>query len=359
MWILYIKLYVIFFIHQIFMVGCSEIYFENQEDRRELMKAVRVHDFGEADQLKVEELPVPEPKAGQVLVKIRAAGLNFVEIYQRKGLYPQPCPFTLGGEFSGIVEAVGSGVTGITEGDRVATASGMGAYAEYALAPSERVAKVPEKISMDLAAAVMLQGLTAHYLGLSTFPLKEGDTALIHAAAGGVGQLLVQIAHQAGARVIGTVSNQEKANLAKNAGADQVILYTEEDFEVEVKRLTSGQGVDVVYDSVGQATFAKSLNCLKARGHLVLFGQASGPVEPLNPQVLNQKGSLYLTRPSLGHYLLTKEEFVWRVGDLFRWIESGELKVRIDKTFPLEDAAAAQSYMEERNTKGKVLLIPA
>jgi NADPH:quinone reductase len=323
------------------------------------VRAIRVHEFGEANQLTLEDQPIPEPKMGQALVKVRAAGLNFIEIYQRKGLYPQPRPFTLGGEFSGVVEAVGSGVTDINIGDRVATASGSGAYAEYALAPADRLVQVPEKISLDLAAAVMLQGLTAHYLALSTYPLKEGESALVHAAAGGVGQLLVQISKKLGAKVFATTSSEEKAKLAKDAGADEVILYSKEDFDVEVKRLTGGSGVDVVYDSVGKATFSKSLDCLKPRGYLVLFGQASGPVDPINPQILNQKGSLYLTRPSLVHYLQSRDEFLWRTGDLFNWIAAGELKVRIDKTFPLEDAAAAQSYMEERNTKGKVLLIPA
>jgi NADPH:quinone reductase len=323
------------------------------------VRAIRVHEFGEANQLTLEDQPIPEPKMGQALVKVRAAGLNFIEIYQRKGLYPQPRPFTLGGEFSGVVEAVGSGVTDINIGDRVATASGSGAYAEYALAPADRLVQVPEKISLDLAAAVMLQGLTAHYLALSTYPLKEGESALVHAAAGGVGQLLVQISKKLGAKVFATTSSEEKAKLAKDAGADEVILYSKEDFDVEVKRLTGGSGVDVVYDSVGKATFSKSLDCLKPRGYLVLFGQASGPVDPINPQILNQKGSLYLTRPSLVHYLQSRDEFLWRTGDLFHWIAAGELKVRIDKTFPLEDAAAAQSYMEERNTKGKVLLIPA
>jgi NADPH:quinone reductase len=323
------------------------------------MKAIRVHEFGEADRLILEDLPVPEPKDGQVLVRVRAAGQNFIEIYQRKGLYPLPRPYTPGGEFSGIVEAVGSGVEGFKPGDRVATALGTGAYAEFALAPADRLVKIPESISLDLAAAVMLQGMTAHYLVYSTFPLKEGNTALVHAAAGGVGQLLLQMARKSGARVIATVSTNEKARLAKEAGADEIILYTETDFETAVKRLTGNRGVDVVYDSVGKVTFSKSLDCLKPRGYLVLFGQASGPVDPVDPQILNQKGSIYLTRPSLVYYLQDKEEFQWRSGDLFDWIKTGDLKVRIDKTFPLEDAAASHRYMEERNTRGKLLLIPS
>jgi NADPH:quinone reductase len=340
------------------MVGCSEIYFENQEDRRVPMKAIRVHEFGEADQLTFEDVDRPEPNAGQALVKVRAAGLNFVEIYQRKGLYSQARPFTLGAEFAGTVEAVGSGVTEVKVGDRVATASGIGAYAEYALAPADRLALVPDNISFELAAAAMLQGMTAHYLAHSTYRLQEGDTALVHAAAGGVGQLLVQIAKKLGARVIGTVSTDEKARLAKGAGASEAILYTKNDFESETRRLTGGRGVDVVYDSVGKETFSKSLSCLKPRGYLVLFGQSSGQVDPVDPQILNQKGSLYLTRPVLGHYLQTREEFLWRAGDLFTWLAGGEIKITIDKSFPLEDAAAAHRYMEERNTKGKVLLLP-
>jgi NADPH:quinone reductase len=323
------------------------------------MKAVRVHEFGEADRLTWEEIPVPEPEAGQVLVAVRAAGLNFVEIYQRKGLYAQPRPFIPGAEFSGKVEAVGSGVTEFQVGDRVATASGKGSYAEFALAPVERLVHIPGNISFELAAAVMLQGMTAHYLSFSTYPLKESDTALVHAAGGGVGQLLVQMAKMQGARVIGTASTGEKIKLAKEAGADETILYSKTDFESETQELTGRKGVDVVYDSVGKATFSKSLNCLKPRGYLVLYGQASGPVEPFDPQILNQKGSVYLTRPSLGYYLQNRDEFLWRAGDLFNWLLTGKLKVRIDKSFPLEDAAAAQSYMEERNTKGKVLLIPA
>lgn len=322
------------------------------------MYAVRIHEYGDAGQLVYEEAPVPEPQAGQVRVKVAATGLNFIEIYQRKGLYPNPLPFTPGGEFAGSVDAVGEGVSGIEAGDRVGAALGSGAYAGYALAPATQLVQLPAGISDEQAAAVLLQGLTAHYLARSTYPLKSGETALIHAAAGGVGQLLVQIAKKCGATVIATVSTDEKAQLAREAGADHVIRYTEADFEAETRRITGGKGVDVVYDGVGKTTFTKGLNVIRPRGYMVLYGQASGPVEPLNPQVLNQKGSLYLTRPSLGHYLLAHSELQQRAGDLFNWMASGELKVRIDRTFPLREAAAAQTYMEERFTKGKVLLVP-
>jgi NADPH2:quinone reductase len=323
-----------------------------------MMQAIRVHEYCDASKLIYEDAPVPEPKAGEVRVKVAATGLNFVEIYQRKGLYAQPLPFIPGGEFAGTVDTVGEGVTEFQAGDRVGTASGTGGYAEYALAPAGRLVAVPADISLELAAAVLLQGMTAHYLALSTYPLKPGDSALIHAAAGGVGQILVQIAKKCGARVIATVSNEEKAQVARQAGADDVILYTQVDFEAETKPLTAGKGVEVVYDSVGKTTFMKSLNCLKPRGCLVLYGQASGPVDPINPQILNQKGSLFLTRPSLGHYLLTREELLLRAGALFEWMAAGELEVRIDKRFPLKEAAAAHTYMEERRTMGKVLLIP-
>jgi NADPH2:quinone reductase len=322
------------------------------------MKVIRVREFGEAGQLQLEQAPIPEPQAGEVRVRVAAVGLNFIETYQRKGVYPVPLPFTPGAEFAGTVDAVGAGVTGFSPGDRVATANGSAGYAEFALAPAERLVPVPQAISLEQAAAVMLQGMTAHYLAFSTYPLKPGDTALVHAAAGGVGLLLVQIARLRGARVIATVSTQEKARLARDAGADEVILYTQEDFESETKRLTAGQGVEVVYDGVGKTTFVKGLNCLKPRGYMVLYGGASGQVEPINPQLLNQKGSLFLTRPTLGHYLLTRQELLQRAGDLFTWMESGQLMVRVDKTFPLAEAAAAHVYIEQRQTKGKVLIIP-
>lgn len=322
------------------------------------MHVIRVHQTGDAGQLTYEETSIPEPKTGEVRVKVSAAGLNFIEVYQRKGLYTLSLPFTPGGEFAGTVDAVGTGVEGFKVGDRVGTASGAGGYAEYAIAPAARLVHVPEGVSLEAAAAVLLQGMTAHYLALSTFPLKPGHTALVHAAAGGVGQLLVQIAKRCGAKVIATVSSEQKAALAREAGADEVILYQDVDFESEVKRLTGGTGLDVVYDGVGKTTFLKGLNCLKPRGYMVLFGQASGPVEPVSPQLLNQKGSLFLTRPVLGHYLLTNEELAWRAGDLFNWMASGELNVRIDTTFALKDAANAHAYIEGRETKGKVLILP-
>ncbi|HVO43974.1 MAG TPA: quinone oxidoreductase, partial [Aggregatilineales bacterium] len=284
------------------------------------MYAIRIHELGEADKLIFEDIPVPAPNAGEMRVKVGATGVNFVEIYQRKGLYKLPLPFTPGSEFAGVVDAVGEGVTGFKVGDRVATANGSGGYAEYALAPAAKVIAIPGAVTVEQAAAVMLQGMTAHYLAFSTYPLKPGDTALIHAAAGGVGQILVQIAKKCGATVIGTVSTEEKADLARKAGADHVIFYTRDDFEVELKKLTGGQGIEVVYDSVGKTTFDKSLNCLKPRGYMVLYGQSSGPVPPFDPQVLNQKGSLFLTRPTLGHYVLTRDELLWRANDLFGWM---------------------------------------
>lgn len=322
------------------------------------MRAIRVHEYGDASKLSVDDVAVPEPQAGQVRVKVAATGLNFVEVYHRKGQYPNALPMTLGAEFAGVVDAVGEGVADFKPGDRVGTANGVGGYAEYAIAPAAKLLHVPEAISLEQAAAVLLQGMTAHYLALSTFPLKPGDTALMHAAAGGVGHLLVQIGRKRGARIIATVSTDEKAQLARMVGADEVILYSQVDFEAEVKRLTAGRGVEVVYDSVGKTTFARSLNCLKPRGMLVLYGQASGPVEPINLQILNQKGSLFVTRPTLAHYVLTREELEWRANDLFNWMASGELIVRIDRTFLLAQAADAQTYMEARGTRGKVLLIP-
>jgi NADPH2:quinone reductase len=322
------------------------------------MHAIRVHEYGDANHLVYEEIPMPEPKVGEVRVKVEAAGLNFVEIYQRKGTYANPLPLALGAEFAGTVDALGEGVADFQTGERVATAQGRGGYAEFAIAPAAKLIEIPEPISTASAAAVMLQGMTAHYLVLSTFPIKPGDNALIHAAAGGVGQLLVQIARKCGARVIATVSTEEKAMIARQVGADEVIVYSQIDFEEAVRQLTQGQGVDVVYDGVGRTTFSKGLNCLKTRGMMVLYGQASGPVEPINPQLLNQKGSLFLTRPTMAHYLRTREEFLWRANDLFNWMISGELKVSIDKTFHMKDAPAAHRYMEDGATKGKVLLIP-
>jgi NADPH2:quinone reductase len=322
------------------------------------MKAVRVHQYGGLEALKYEEVPLPEPGEGEARVKIEAAGVNFIDIYHRIGRYQGALPLTLGQEAAGVVEAVGPNVTDIRPGDRVAYASVQGSYAEYAVVPAWRLVPIPDKMDAQHAAAIMIQGMTAHYLTFSTYPLKKGDTALVHAAGGGTGQLLVQIAKKRGARVIGTASTEEKAALAREAGADEVILYTQTDFESEVKRLTGGAGVDVVYDSVGKDTFDKSLNCLRRRGMMVLYGASSGAVPPLDPQVLNAKGSIYLTRPFLGHYTADRAELLGRVNDLFNWITAGELKVRIDKTFPLAEAAEAHRYLEGRQSKGKILLLP-
>jgi NADPH2:quinone reductase len=322
------------------------------------MKAIRVHQTGGRDVLQIEELAVPEPGAGEVRVKVAVAGLNFIDIYQRTGQYKMPLPFTPGQEAAGVVDAVGVGVEGVAVGDRVAYCMTPGAYAEYGLAPAAKLVPVPDGVSLEHAAALMVQGMTAHYLALSTYPLKAGDAALIHAAAGGAGRLLVQIAKRCGARVLATVGSREKALSARSAGADETILYNEVDFEAAVKEMTGGKGVDVVYDSVGKTTFDKGLNCLRPRGCMVLWGQASGAVAPLDPQILNAKGSLFLTRPSLGAYILTRDELLWRSGDLFAWAQSGELVVRIDQVFPLEQAAAAHAYIENRRTMGKVLLRP-
>ena len=321
------------------------------------MQAIRIHEFGGPEVLCADELPLPEPGPGEARVKLAASGVNFIDIYHRKGLYPGKLPFTLGQEGAGTVDAVGTDVADVKVGDQVAYASVQGAYAEYAIVPAARLVPVPMGVPLDQAAAVMLQGMTAHYLAFSTFEIKPGDTALVHAAAGGVGQLLVQIAKKRGARVIGTAS-AAKLELARAAGADEVIGYNEEDFEAAVKQLTDGQGVDVVYDSVGKTTFDQSLNCLRPRGYMVLYGQSSGPVPPMDPQVLNARGSLFLTRPTLGHYIATREELLSRANDLFGWIADGELKVAIDATFALTAAADAHRYLEGRNTKGKVLLLP-
>ncbi len=322
------------------------------------MKAIVVEQYGSDEVLQYKEIETPTPNAGEALVKIGAIGLNFIDVYHRTGLYPLPLPFTLGLEAAGTVIEVGEGVADLAAGDRVAYASNIGSYAEYATAPVERLIKLPENIDEQSAAAAMLQGMTAHYLVTSTYALKSGEAALVHAAAGGVGLLLIQMAKRIGARVIGTVSTQAKAELAREAGADEIILYTEQDFEQEMKRITEGKGVQVVYDSVGKTTFLKSLKCLAPRGMLALFGQSSGPVEPFNPALLAQQGSVFLSRPSLVHYTATREELAWRAGDVLNWVASGELKLRIEKTFPLAQAAEAHRQLEGRKTTGKVLLIP-
>ncbi len=322
------------------------------------MKAIRVHAPGGPEALRYEDVPQPAPGPGQVLVKIKAAGVNFIDVYQRTGHYKVPLPFTLGQEAAGTVAAVGPGVAEPKVGDRVAYTSILGAYAEYAVVPADRVVSLPDALSAKQGAAVMLQGLTAHYLATSTYALKPGDACLVHAAAGGVGLLLCQIAKLRGARVLGTVSTREKGALARAAGAAEVILYTEQDFELEVKRLTSGAGLQVIYDSVGKTTFEKGLSCLALRGMMVLYGQSSGPVALFDPQVLNQKGSLFLTRPTLAHHIATRAELLARAGDVLGWIKSGTLKVRIERELPLAQAAEAHRLLEGRKTTGKVLLIP-
>ncbi|MGB9606317.1 MAG: quinone oxidoreductase family protein, partial [Bryobacteraceae bacterium] len=304
------------------------------------------------------EMPAPQPAPGQALIKIAAAGVNFIDIYHRTGLYKVEPPITLGMEGAGIVEAVGEGVTEVAPGDRVAWAMARGSYAEYAAVPAWMLAKLPPAVDFPEAAAAMLQGMTAHYLTHSTFPLKQDDSCLIHAAAGGVGLLLVQMAKMRGARVFGTVSTQAKAELAREAGADEVIVYTEQDFLEAVKQATGGRGVDVVYDSVGAATWEKSLDCLRPRGMMVSFGNASGPVPPFQPLVLSQKGSLFLTRPSLAHYAATREELLWRAGDVLSWVQQGRLKLRIERVYKLSEAAEAHRALESRATAGKLLIVP-
>jgi NADPH2:quinone reductase len=324
------------------------------------MRAVRVHAPGDLSALTVETVDLPTPRPGEARVKVEFAGLNFIDTYQRSGAYKLPTPFIPGVEAGGVIDALGPGaaIEGLAVGQRVAYCMVNGAYAEYTIVPAAKLVPVPAGMPLEAAVALMVQGMTAHYLVFSTFPLGPDHKALIHAAAGGTGRLLVQIARRTGAYLIGTAGNLEKAALARTGGADEVILYTETDFEAEVKRLTGGKGVDVVYDSVGRTTFAKSLNCLRPRGMLVLWGQASGAVEPFDPQILNQKGSLYLTRPSLGAYMLNRDELLWRAGDLFRWYAAGDLDVRIDGVYPLAEAGEAHRYIEGRRTTGKVLLAP-
>ncbi|NJK44839.1 MAG: quinone oxidoreductase [Pleurocapsa sp. SU_196_0] len=318
------------------------------------MNAIRVHQQGDASSLTLDDIAVPEPKSGEARVRVAYTGLNFIDIYQRNGTYKIALPTTLGMEGSGVVDAVGEGVTDLRVGARVAWAMQLGSYAEHAIVPAWKLAPLPDDISLETGAAVMLQGMTAHYLTQSTVALKPGDTVLVHAAAGGVGLLLVQIARRLGATVIATVGSEEKAGLARAAGAHRVINYNETDFEGAVKDFAP-QGLEVVYDSVGRTTFLKGLNLLKPRGMMVLYGAASGPVEPLDLQVLNTRGSLFVTRPSLGHYTLSRDEILWRTGELFAWMKDG-LEVRLDRTFRLQEAAEAHQYMESRQTKGKVVL---
>lgn len=323
------------------------------------MKAVRLHATGGPEVLRVEEVPTPSPGHGEVLIRVEAAGVNFIDIYQRSGAYKVTMPFIPGQEAAGTVAALGAGVTGFAVGDRVASYyGGLSAYAEFAIVPADKVLALPSDVTTAQAAAVLLQGMTAHYLASTTYPLQPGDTCLVHAAAGGTGLLLCQVAKRRGARVIGTVSTAAKEVLARAAGADEVIRYTETDFAIEVKRLTGGKGVQVVYDSVGKTTFTAGLGCIAPRGMLVLFGQSSGAVEPFDPQVLNQRGSLFLTRPTLAHYVAARAELEQRSGDLFRWMQEGRLTVRIDREFPLASAREAHAALAGRGTTGKVLLVP-
>ena len=322
------------------------------------MKAIHVKEPGGPESMQLVEVPTPAPGPKQALVRVAATGVNFIDVYFRTGLYKGDLPITLGSEAAGTVEAVGSDVTLVAPGDRVAYAMVRGSYAEYALVPEAQLVKLPETVDFPSAAAAMLQGMTAHYLTRSTFPLAPGQTCLVHAAAGGAGRLIAQMAKARGARVLGTVSSAEKAVVATAAGVDHAINYTETSFDDEVRRITAGDGVDVVYDSVGKTTFEKSLACLRPRGMLVLFGQSSGPVQPLDPQVLNTRGSIFLTRPSLAHYLLTREELLWRAGDVLTAVEHGTLNLRVDQTYPLAKAADAHRDLEARRTTGKLLLIP-
>ena len=322
------------------------------------MKAVRVNAFGGPDALSVEEIDVPIAGDGQVLVKIEASGINYIDTYQRSGLYQIPLPATLGMEAAGTVQTLGNGVSQFAVGDRVAYTGVAGAYAEYAVVPADKLVSLPDGVSFNEGAAAMLQGCTAHYLCQSTYPVKPGDRCLVHAAAGGVGLILIQMIKMMGGYVIGTCSTAEKAELARQAGADEVILYSEQDFEAEVKRITNGASVNVAYDSVGKATFDKSINCLSRFGYMVLYGNASGPVTEFNPATLGPKGSLFLTRPTLFDYIAAREDLEWRTGDVFRWIGEGKLKLRLEHFFPLAEAQAAHEALEGRKTTGKVILTP-
>jgi NADPH2:quinone reductase len=322
------------------------------------MKAIQVQQTGGPEVMGLVELPVPEPKPNEAVVKLAASGVNFIDVYHREGRYKVALPFTPGQEGAGVVTAVGKDASSVKVGDRVAWSHLLGAYAEYEAIAADRLVPIPPGVNDQQAAAAMLQGMTAHYLAYDTYPLKGGEIALVHAAAGGVGLLLVQMAHNIGARVIATVSTEEKAKLARDAGADEIILYTQADFESETKRLTGGKGVEVVYDSVGKTTFEKGLNILRPRGMMVLFGGSSGAVPPFDPISLTQKGSLFLTRPSLGNYIASREELVARSGAVFGMMTAGKLKLRIEHTYPLAEAQRAHRELEGRKTTGKLLLIP-
>jgi NADPH2:quinone reductase len=320
------------------------------------MKIIQVAKTGGPEEMKLVDAPIPAPGPGQALVKLAASGVNFIDVYFRIGLYKADLPLTPGNEAAGLVEAVAPDVTDVRPGDRVAYAMHRGSYAEYAAVPSAQLVKIPDGLDFRTAAAAMLQGMTAHYLTHSSYPLKKGDACLIHAAAGGAGRLTVQMAKMLGATVYGTAGSDEKAAIAKAAGADEVIVYTRDDFVAEVKRLRGGKGLDVIYDSVGVSTFMKGLDLIRPRGMMVLFGQSSGAVPPFDPSILNQKGSLFLQRPSLAHHCLTREELLWRAGDVLGWIASGKLELRIEKTYALGDAPQAHRDLEGRKTAGKLLL---
>lgn len=320
------------------------------------MKQVVVEQPGGPEQMKLADVPLPSPGAGDVLVRLAYSGVNFLDVYFRTGLYKADPPITLGNEGSGIVERVGAGVTDLKAGDRVAYAMVRGSYAEYALVPAGKLVKIPDNVELETGAAIMLQGMTAHYLTHSTYALTNGSSCLVHAAAGGTGGLVVQMAKLRGATVYGTTSSDEKAQQIRDLGADEAILYTTQDFEAEVKRLTGGRGVDVVYDSVGKTTFDKSLASLRPRGTMALFGQSSGSVPPVDPAILNTRGSLFLTRPNLAHHLLTRDELLWRAGDVLKYVGDGSLKIRISKIYPLAEAANAHRDLEGRRTTGKLLL---
>ena len=322
------------------------------------MKAIRVESFGGPEALRLAELPEPVAGPGQLCVRVEAAGVNFIDVYHRTGLYPNPLPLVPGQEGAGTVERVGPGVEGFRAGDRVGWASVMGGYAERALVPAASAVRLPERVDARAAAAVLLQGMTAHYLCTSTYPLKPGDTCLVHAAAGGVGLLLVQMAKKRGARVIGTVGSEDKALLARDAGADEVVLYDQEDFVAAARRLTGGRGVQVVYDGVGKATVARGLDALAPLGMMVSFGNASGPVDPIDPLALSRKGSLFLTRPTLGHYVAERAILERRAGDVLGAVADGSLRVRIDRTYPLAEAREAHRALQARQTTGKLLLLP-
>jgi NADPH2:quinone reductase len=322
------------------------------------MKAIQVSQVGGPEALTLVDLPTPEPKSNEAVVQIKAAGVNFIDVYFREGRYPAPLPFVVGVEAAGVISAVGSEAKNVKIGDRVAYTGALGSYAEFAAVPAERLVHIPDALDFNQAAAAMLQGMTAHYLSHSTYKLQRGETALVHAAAGGVGALLVQMARKIGAHVVGTAGTEEKAQLARAAGADECIVYTQSDFETETMRLTAGRGVHVVYDGVGKDTFDKGLNVLRPRGYMVLFGGSSGPVPPFDLIKLSHKGSLYLTRPTVAHYIATREELEQRSGDVMRMIVAGELQIRIHKTYPLAKAQQAHSDLEGRKTMGKLLLVP-